>query len=78
MVNSFESVPLTADVRGMIAERRHLKGFDKERLQFLIECNFKAANHYEIVMLCNLMGMYIFEFEEKYQLTINNETAIGE
>jgi hypothetical protein len=63
---------LTQDVMQLFKDKR-LYGIDKERLQFLIECQFATVNNYELVLIAAAMNLYNYEFEIKYSLTLKIE-----
>jgi len=62
---------LTTDVQILVRTKGQIKGIPKERMSDLIQRDFITAQQYEIIFICNALGMYLFEFEQKYNYTFN-------
>lgn len=63
--------PLTIDVQKHIVSKGQIKGISKERMSELIERDFIIAQQYELIMIAKHLGLYLFQFEEKYNYQFN-------
>ncbi len=63
---------LTSDVQKYVLKNGMIKGISKERLSELIQHDFITAQQFEITFICNALGLYLFQFEEKYKYTFNH------
>jgi hypothetical protein len=68
----FTICKLTADVQHAIINGRYLYGIDKNRVAHLIQSDFKNVLNYELILIAKFLNMYLFEFEEKYNITFKN------
>ena len=64
---------LAIDVQTLILTGKRLYGIDKDRVAFLIQHDFETAFNFEFVLTAKFLNLYLYQFEEKYNITLINE-----
>ncbi len=54
-----------------IGDTKHISGISYKRLE-IIKGNLQLATGYELRMLCNFLNLYIYQFEFRYGIKIND------
>lgn len=63
---------LKQDIRAYLEYKSTIKGFTHERLQELLVNDFKGITGYEIRFLILWSGLYLYQFENTYEFTIDD------
>lgn len=71
--SNFTIGKLATDVQTLIMQGRYFYGIHKDRVAFLIQHDFEGAINSELILTAKFVGLYLFEFEEKYNLTLTCE-----
>lgn len=62
---------LTEDIRKYLKKNSRIKGFSKDRIQEIISNPAIHIHGYEWRLLVAWSGLYVYQFEEKYNVKIN-------
>ena len=71
--SNFTIGKLATDVQNLIMSGKYFYGLNKDRVAFLIQHDFEGAINSELVLTALFLKLYLYQFEEKYNLTLTNE-----
>ena len=64
---------LIADIKIHLESNTTIRGFSRDRLEELVTMKFENVHSYEWIFLLTWSGLYVFEFEKKYGVTITDQ-----
>jgi hypothetical protein len=63
---------LIQDIRTYLNDKTTIRGFTRERLEHLMANKFDSIQGYEIRFLVLWSGLYLYQFESTYEISIDD------